>query len=124
MNSHRKTAFALAWMALIFILSSIPGSHTGPEGDIFDVIKKILHFCIFGVLAYAYFNAFGRARYFFGRPRAVLVLSFVLTVLYAISDEYHQLFTPGRNASPYDVMIDSAGAAVFLAVLNVKKRAK
>jgi VanZ family protein len=122
MSPHRNTAFALAWMVLIFILSSIPGSYTGPEGGMFDFLKKVLHFCIFGVLAYSYFRALEGARFFVGRWRAAILASFILATLYAISDEYHQLFTPGRHASPYDVLIDSAGSAVFLAVLYVKRR--
>ena len=32
--------------------------------------------------------------------------------LYAISDEVHQLFVPGRGAQVKDVFIDIAGAAV------------
>ena len=124
MSRHHKIAFALSWMVLIFILSSIPGSYTGPEGGMFDLIKKVLHFCIFGVLALAYFRVFEGARYFTGRLRAAYVTSFVLAALYAMSDEYHQLFTPGRHASPYDVLIDSAGAVVFLAVLGVKRRSE
>ena len=122
MSPRRNTAFALAWMVLIFILSSIPGSYTGPEGGMFDFLKKVLHFCIFGVLAYAYIRAFEGARFFVGRWRAAFLVSFILATLYAMSDEYHQLFTPGRHASPYDVLIDSAGSAVFLAVLYVKRR--
>jgi VanZ family protein len=35
-----------------------------------------------------------------------------IAALYASSDEFHQLFVPGRHASPYDVMIDVAGATL------------
>jgi VanZ family protein len=35
-----------------------------------------------------------------------------IAALYASSDEFHQLFVPGRHGSPYDVMIDVTGATL------------
>lgn len=34
----------------------------------------------------------------------------MICILYAISDEVHQLFVPGRGGQVRDVIIDSAGA--------------
>lgn len=39
-------------------------------------------------------------------------LALLICVLYAISDEIHQHFVPGRGAQVKDVLIDSAGASV------------
>jgi VanZ family protein len=39
-------------------------------------------------------------------------LAFALGALYAVSDELHQSFVPGRLGSPLDVAIDAAGVAV------------
>lgn len=41
--------------------------------------------------------------------------AWMLVVLYAASDEFHQLFVPNRQASVVDVFIDSTGAAIGLA---------
>jgi len=41
-----------------------------------------------------------------GRPR---LWAIIWTVLYAVSDEFHQYFTPGRTGSCIDVLIDSLG---------------
>ncbi|UCC62920.1 MAG: VanZ family protein [Anaerolineae bacterium] len=41
-------------------------------------------------------------------------LAFLLTVLYAVSDEYHQSFVPGRTATLADLFIDAAGAVLGL----------
>jgi hypothetical protein len=46
------------------------------------------------------------------------MLAFVLTVLYAVSDEYHQTFVPGRNGTPADALIDAAGAGLGLWLLH------
>ena len=46
--------------------------------------------------------------------RWALALAFLLTMLYAVSDEYHQTFVPGRSGNLVDVLIDAAGAALGL----------
>ena len=43
--------------------------------------------------------------------------SFALVAAYAASDEFHQSFVPGRDASPRDVAIDTAAGIATLAVL-------
>lgn len=69
------------------------------------VIRKAAHAAEFALLAALLFHALyhtcGR-----GRP----VLSWGLTVLYAATDELHQLFVPGRACRFFDVCIDAAGA--------------
>ena len=37
-------------------------------------------------------------------------LALMLCVIYALTDEGHQAFVPGRTASLYDVALDSTGA--------------
>lgn len=44
-------------------------------------------------------------------------LAFLICVIYAISDEIHQLFVPGRAGQVRDVLIDSAGS--FLGIIIV-----
>jgi len=43
-------------------------------------------------------------------------LALLLVVLYAATDEFHQLFVPNRQASVIDVLIDSTGAFIGLLV--------
>jgi VanZ family protein len=50
-----------------------------------------------------------------GRRR--VVAAWVLAVAYAISDELHQITVPTRVGSPWDVVVDAAGAACGLAAL-------
>jgi VanZ family protein len=55
-----------------------------------------------------------------------IVLALLICVLYAISDEVHQLFVPGRGGQVKDIIIDSAGATVgigvYLLISRVVKR--
>ncbi|MGV8147186.1 MAG: VanZ family protein [Alkaliphilus sp.] len=43
-------------------------------------------------------------------------LTLLVCVLYAISDETHQIFVPGRSAQVSDILIDSVGAAVGILI--------
>lgn len=93
---------ALAWMALIFWFSSQPDLPRPPSDLLNLLLRKSAHFGVYAVLALTYVRALGgwqRRRW-----------AWLLAVLYAVSDEFHQSFTPNRYPSALDVLIDSAGA--------------
>jgi len=49
-------------------------------------------------------------------------MAFSVCVLFAVSDEFHQQFVPGRGPQVRDVFIDSSGAALgLLLCLAVQK---
>ena len=93
----------VAWAALIFGLSSIPHLGTG-LGPWDTILRKCAHATEYAVLAALIFRALER-------PWAALALA----VAYSATDEFHQTFVRGRHGSPYDVLIDAAGAAIGLA---------
>jgi VanZ family protein len=45
-------------------------------------------------------------------------LSLAICIIYAVSDELHQLFVPGRGCQLKDVIIDTAGAVSGTAIYN------
>ena len=94
----------VAWAGLIFTLSSIPDLGTGLGGwDL--VLRKLAHAAEFAVLGLLLVRALRRP-----------LLAFWLGTVYAVTDELHQSFIPGRVGSPLDVAIDAAGVAVGVAV--------
>jgi VanZ family protein len=108
---------AVGVMVVIFGFSSIP-SQDLPSFGLWDlVVKKGAHMLGYGILALAYW--FGLR---FDRHRSWIAL--LLAIIYAISDEYHQSFVPGRNPSWVDALvIDGSGAALtLLAVSVIQKR--
>jgi len=112
------------WMSLIFFLSSLPSTLTGPDSLAFTIIKKVLHFLIFGVLSILYLNTLKWRRSLLETGFKIFLVSLALTALYALTDEYHQSFSPGRYPSVRDVFIDTSGAIVFLGItffVRVKK---
>jgi VanZ family protein len=107
---------SLGWMCLIFFLSSLPGTLTGPDLPSFTFIKKIFHFLIFGVLSILYLNTLKWRKPILETGFKIFLVSLALTVLYASSDEYHQSFSVGRHPSVRDVFIDTSGAMAFLGI--------
>ena len=94
----------VAWAALIFALSSVPDLGTGLGGwDL--VLRKIAHAAEFAVLGALLVRATDRAG-----------VALLVGVLYAVGDEVHQSFVPGRLGSPVDVAIDAVGVAVGVAI--------
>jgi VanZ family protein len=73
------------------------------------LIRKSAHFSAYLVLAILVLNALRMGGPLKGKS---FVLAFVICALYASSDEFHQLFVPGRGAQVTDVCIDSSGAIV------------
>src|SRR5262249_61746408 len=75
-----------------------------------SIIRKSAHFGEFFVLGCLAFWASRRGRW----PRwkaAWMLRALALAVVYALVDEAHQAFVPGRTASLLDSGIDSLGAA-------------
>jgi hypothetical protein len=101
-----------AWATFIFALSSIPSLGTGHEGwDL--VLRKAAHLAEYAVLGALL------ARALSGALAAWAWIAWFAGVVYAVSDELHQHFVPGRHGSPVDVAIDAVGVAV--GVLAVRR---
>jgi len=100
---------ALLLMGIIFTVSSF-SSFPGPQEPLLDrLFKKGAHFVGYGLLALSYLRGLRQSGLRHARP-----LAFIMVLLYAISDEWHQTFVPGRDGNVIDVGIDSAGAALAL----------
>ena len=105
MSSPIRLIPPLALMGLIFFLSAQSDLSTG-LGFWDLVLRKIAHMTAFGLLALLWWRALPGPR---GRAGLVAV---VISLLYAVSDEYHQSFVAGRHASALDVGVDAAGIAL------------
>ncbi len=104
------------WMSVIFFLSAQPSLPHYPDTVLDTILKKAAHMVEYGILAILLWRALSRGRGTL--RRAALVIAFLVSVLYAASDEYHQTFVPGRNGTPVDVGIDVVGALVALLVVG------
>lgn len=107
-------AVLVSYMALIFILSSMP-SDAGEVGHLVAVIpstiQKAGHFLAFGFLAWLWIWTL-RAH---GVPkRRRMVAAFVLTSAYGALTEFYQILVPGRFPLVTDFLLDLGGTLFFL----------
>jgi VanZ family protein len=73
---------------------------------------KLIHGCIYGLLAALWVRAFNTLQGFQGRRRLLLMTGIVLATLYGLSDEWHQSFVVARSADPADLLADFCGSIV------------
>jgi VanZ family protein len=75
------------------------------------VIRKCAHFTEYTILGFVI------TMLFFQYPRLnklggkMLIISILFCMLYAVTDEVHQLFVSGRSGKVLDVLIDTSGSA-------------
>lgn len=93
-------------MAALWFLSSRPLHlpDTGIQG-----MDKLLHFSVWALLAGAI--ALYPGRRVILRPRFWTLIVIAVASFYGVMDELHQSFVPGRDASIFDWVADTLGAA-------------
>ena len=112
MKKIQKWIPAFLMMGIIFWFSA----HSAEELPYFDwadtIVKKSGHMVGYGLLAFTYW-------YGLGMDRQKSWLAWLLAVLFALTDEFHQSFVSGRHPSIWDVMIfDNLGALISLWLAN------
>ena len=137
---RKKTCMALAilWMGVIFYMSNQPATissiHSGNTislisklpliGDIMEylmsinigefIVRKSAHMFSYCILVILLFMSVYEKDI-----RKSSIISFLGTFLYACSDEFHQLFIPGRSGEIRDVMIDSIGGIIGIIIISI-----
>jgi VanZ family protein len=79
-------------------------------------IDKVLHcgaYLIYGLSLQVAIIATAQNK-LLNKYNVIRILTFLLGVLFAVSDEIHQSFVPGRNSSVYDLIADAIGLALSL----------
>lgn len=100
----------LLWAALIYHFSSGSVPVASPVFWQDFTVKKTGHVLLFGILAVLLYR--GLVGEGVPRKRAAF-WAVALSSFYGATDEYHQVFTQGREARVRDVFIDGIGASIF-----------
>lgn len=103
----------VAWASLIFYLSaqSVLPKFDASLVDFF--FKKLAHISVYLVLYLLFWRAVKLTRPQ-SNDRIQWLAPFLICLLYAVSDEIHQSFIPGRSATLRDIGFDMLGATVAL----------
>ncbi|MFO7951118.1 MAG: VanZ family protein [Candidatus Fermentibacteraceae bacterium] len=104
-----RMAGLLTVAGIIFYLSSQPALPTPPLFPHQDKVFHFLEFAGLGLMVFLNRDSWG------SRPLPVMIL---LVLAYALTDEVHQSFVPGRDCSAADMAADAAGGLFSLLVLS------
>ena len=81
-------------------------------------LRKAAHFTEYLILALLFYKAMVASSV---NVKKSFAATFVFCFLYAISDEVHQIFVPGRAFAIRDILIDTLGAALGLGIIAFNK---
>lgn len=135
----------LAWMILIFLFSAQPADDSAAISgglmswlidqltrlfpdltlnlDFFHhFIRKTAHFIVYAILGQLALVAVRQSRLLriaWTLRRLDLLLAWLISTLYAVTDELHQMSVPGRSGEFRDVMLDSSGALTGITLLSL-----
>ncbi len=130
----------MAWAALIFHLSSALFSrsftawllfqtlsflHLSVSPGTFDLlhflVRKLAHLTEYAIFSQLLYASFLGTDEFEWRPGTAL-WSILIAAAYSLSDEFHQLFEPGRTGSIIDSGIDTVGAVLGMLAIYAATR--
>ena len=115
--NYRYVTLVVLWMGLIFCLSSIPSLGFGLGGIQEQISRKSIHVIVYGILTLLiWFSLPGLDKHLFKK----IVLCGFLAILFAVSDEIHQGFVPGRSGNAKGVLFDTIGVVVALILIRFR----
>ncbi len=112
-----KIYLVACWSFFIFKLLTLPMPGGLDYGS--SYYDKTVHLFLFGMLSYLLFIT---AREFLEKQKwLALILGMGLSIIYAASLEYYQLFIPGRYPSSLDLVAASVGIVLAAIIVSRKK---
>lgn len=105
-------------IGIINILSKFGININGIFGDIANfIVRKCAHFLEYMILSFLIIN-FIKEDF---KLYHIVLIAIVGVFLYACTDEFHQLFVPGRDGNFRDVIIDTSGGTLSAILFSLKK---
>lgn len=110
---------ALAMMGIIFLFSSCNAELSALQSEmIVKLINNVVPVNSFFVRKMAHFSLFFILSIVMFLVCKNISLSFLITTTYAILDEVHQYFVPGRSCELRDIVIDVSGCLLALSIIK------
>ena len=139
MNKRKyiKWICLIVWMIVIFLFSNQPHSGQATHSIIEQVlpilkepkqidltnfiIRKIAHFSEYFILTLLIYSVLKEYKI---NNKKRFIYSIIFCILYACTDEFHQIFVIGRTATIRDCIIDTMGGMFYLIVHKILKNKK
>ena len=140
MNKLLSIVFVLVWMVVIFSFSRQDATESSEtSGPIVEKVEEVVetitqqpapetlgqlvrkgaHVFIYLVLGAFVVDALS---YHPLKRKTILISAYLITLVYAISDEIHQYYIPGRSGEARDVLIDMVGATIGIFIMLYLKQ--
>lgn len=119
------------WMLFIFMMSSFNASDSSSQsGFIVNFLNNVLKIENLDILSFIIRKLAHVTEYFIlglltinclkdYEIKNIFIVSILFCILYSCTDEFHQLFVSGRSGSIKDVMIDSIGIIIGIAIYKL-----
>lgn len=124
----------LLWMLLIFLMSSFDATESANQSnfivniitDMFKIeniellsfiIRKLAHFTEYLILGFLTINMLNK-----NDIAKKYIIAIIICIIYASSDEIHQIFIAGRCFAIRDILIDSMGAISGIYIYKLLRR--
>lgn len=91
-----------------------------PTPELFDSQDKLLHAAAYGLMAWIFWQTWRPA--LANRSVLLSLLTVLFCALFGLSDEWHQSFVAGRDASAFDWLADAVGAILLVVLLRKRER--
>lgn len=130
-STETSTAFT---RTIINIVNNITGNNIDEEqietivDSTFTLVRKIAHLTEYLILGILMINV---VKNYQKNIKKIIIISLLSCILYACTDEIHQLFVPGRSGQLLDVFIDTIGSIIGIFsykymyhLLKIKKNVK
>lgn len=91
------------------------------NGNLEFLLRKVAHFTEYFILSFIFYRAMIVSG---SRIKKSIIVTVIFCFLYAVSDEIHQLFVPGRVFAVRDIIIDTSGALLGMAIVGLKNYKK
>ena len=116
--NHKYLSLAIFSTLLIICMSSIPDKTLWGNGSLSEqIISNLAHIPAYALLTFLWLKSFAGTE----SKNNIIVFSLILSglMLFAVSDEIHQSFVPGRTASFMDIGLDLIGILFGLWVFKL-----
>ncbi|MDZ7586607.1 MAG: VanZ family protein [Patescibacteria group bacterium] len=108
----------IIWAGIIFLFSNQTINKPAPFSWPDFVVKKTAHVTEYAIFYWLLFRAISQKNKLVGKKS--FIFSLIIVILFALSDEWHQTFIPGREGTLRDVGFDTIGG--LLSLTQIKKQ--
>ena len=120
-NQNAETSSGLSQKVANFVVEIVPSIKNMPEQEkeevvdrIESVVRKIAHYSIYTLVGILLMSLMSTYKI---KELDRIAVSLIVGVIYASTDEIHQVFVPGRGPLVTDVILDSIGVLTGICIV-------